>query len=79
MGLRASDRWAIPLTRREHSDCHLVPSKDEIDYFYQRGIDCIALANELWEATGDLKRMTEIVRKHYEKDHELARCKERKD
>ena len=66
MGMRASDRWAVPLTRREHSDCHLVGSKKELDWFAERGLDITALATELWNATGDLKQMIEIVRKHYE-------------
>jgi hypothetical protein len=63
----------------EHCAVHTISSREEIDYFYQHGIDCYALATELWEATGDLQQMTDIVRKHYEHKSELAQRKETED
>ena len=81
--MKAEDCWTVPLTRREHSDCHLVGSKRELEWFAERGIDITALAMELWDASGDLEQMTKIVRKYYdqahEKIHEPPRCKERED
>ena len=65
IGLKAEDRWTVPMTRREHSDCHLVGSKRELEWFAERGIDVTALATELWEASGNLDQMTNIIRKYY--------------
>ena len=64
MGLKATDRWAVPLTRDEHEECHTVGSRKEEDWFLARGVDCFALANALWQQTGDLQRMTKIVEAH---------------
>lgn len=67
IGLKATDKWAIPLTRREHIDCHKVGSKKERDWFLARGIDAYALAADLWEATGNLEKMRKIVENHRER------------
>ena len=64
-GMKAEDCWTVPLTRGEHTECHTVGSKKELEWFYQRGIDVSALAAELWSATGNLETMTEIVRIHH--------------
>lgn len=64
--MKAEDCWAVPLTRGEHTECHTVGSRKELEWFYQRGIDIVALATELWAASGNLEAMTEIVRNHYE-------------
>ena len=64
--LKATDRWAIPLTRDEHEKVHRVGSKMEAIYFVNLGIQASSLANELWNATGDLEKMTAIVLDHRE-------------
>ena len=64
MGMRATDRWAIPLSRYEHNLCHCIGSKHEEAWFRSKGVNAIRLANELWEATGDLEAMTLIVAKY---------------
>jgi len=64
VGLKATDRWAIPLTRDEHEEIHTVGSKKEEDWLLARGIDCYSLANALWQNTGNLKTMENIVWTH---------------
>jgi hypothetical protein len=64
VGLRATDRWCVPLTREEHRLVHTVGSRKEEEWFQQRGVDPRALATLLWNATGDLVRMSEIVEEH---------------
>ena len=75
-GMKAEDCWTVPLTRMEHCACHLVGSKMELDWFRERGIDIVTLATELWDASGNLEQMTEIVRKHYERIPKLPPGKE---
>jgi hypothetical protein len=62
VGLRATDRWAIPLTRDEHDHVHTFGSKRETIYFKALGFNPYDLANALWKNTGDLERMEKIVR-----------------
>ena len=50
MGKRSSDRWALPLCGRCHREIEGAGSKNEIDWFRERGIDCLRLAAELWGA-----------------------------
>lgn len=66
MGLRATDRWAIPLCRRHHEECHTVGSRKEEEWFLARGLDVYSLANGLWQQTGDLKRMQKVWEAHHE-------------
>lgn len=63
-GLRARDRWALPLTRAEHDLVHgqAFNAKQELAWFKERGIENpYELANSLWKNSGDLKTMTKIV------------------
>lgn len=59
--LKATDRWAIPLTRTEHENVHKVGSKMEAIYFINLGVNASVLAEDLWNATGDLEKMEKIV------------------
>jgi hypothetical protein len=68
VGMKATDRWAVPLTRAEHTDVHKVGSKMEMAWFRGRGIDPLQLSAALWDATGDLDRMERIVLDHLEGD-----------
>ena len=65
VGLRATDRWCVPLTRAEHIEIERLGSRREIEWFQVRGIsDPFELANALWFNRGDLETMELIVRTH---------------
>lgn len=64
VGLKATDRWAVPLTRDEHEECHRVGSRVEEAWFLNRGIDVYSLANALWQATGNLGLMRKVLEAH---------------
>jgi len=64
VGLRATDRWAVPLTREEHEECHRVGSKKEEEWFLARNVDVYSLANCLWQQTGNLIRMMKVLEAH---------------
>lgn len=53
VGMRATDRWALPLTRAEHWGVHSIGSSLEVQWFKVRGIYCLALATVLWGAWED--------------------------
>jgi hypothetical protein len=52
IGQKATDRWALPLTREEHTfgaDCvHSVGARLEEEWFLERGVRCWELAEKLW-------------------------------
>lgn len=65
LGMRAPDKCTVPLC----GDCHLhgierAGSRNEWDWFSKRGINCLDLAQTLWDATGDLDAMRERLRDH---------------
>lgn len=65
MGLRARDKWCVPLTRDEHDHLHSVGSKNELAWFKKHGIENpYELAKALWKASGDLGAMAKIVEAH---------------
>lgn len=64
VGLRATDRWCVPLTREEHRQVHTIGSREEVGWFLDRGVDSRALARALWDASGDLELMEQIVREY---------------
>jgi len=63
MGMKAQDRWAVPV----HADVHrkLHAFGNDYVYFQQWAINSTALAEELWDATGDYPEMCRIVELHY--------------
>jgi hypothetical protein len=65
VGLRASDKWALPLTPEEHRSVHKVGSRREADWFRVRGIDCYHLAAALWSNRHDLQAMYRVLLVHY--------------
>lgn len=65
IGLKATDRWAVPLTRDEHEECHLVGSRKEEEWFLARGVDVYSLANALWQASGNMEKMIKILEAHH--------------
>jgi len=67
--LKATDRWAVPLTEDEHlfgKDCvHSVGSRQEVAWFKKHGIENpYELASALWKASPDLETMTKIIEAH---------------
>lgn len=61
VGMRATDKWAVPLCRDEHDALHRLSSRREKQWFYDGGIDPYDLAVALWVSTGDLERMVNIL------------------
>lgn len=66
VGLKATDKWTVPLCRFHHSDIERLGSRREVAWFMDHGIDPHALAHGLWLATGDLGRMLSVLRAHQE-------------
>lgn len=65
VGRRATDRWAVPLTRAEHDEIERIASRYEEAWFRENGVDdVIELAAALWANSGDLERMRLIVQAH---------------
>lgn len=65
VGLKATDRWAVPLSRVPHDQVQNIGSRNEQAWFRERGIaDVVALAAELWQATGDPAEMQRAIRRH---------------
>jgi hypothetical protein len=65
VGRRATDRWAVPLTRAEHDELERISSRLEEAWFRERGVDdVIELAAALWTNTGDLERMWKVQQAH---------------
>lgn len=68
IGLKATDKWAVPLTEAEHRSLHRFGSRREIEWFSKRGIDSRKLAAELWSAwsgTRDLQAMYRVLLDHF--------------
>jgi hypothetical protein len=68
VGMRASDKWAVPLCRMHHDALHRISSRREKQWFYDGGIDPYDLAVALWVSTGDIDRMNLILltqREHF--------------
>jgi hypothetical protein len=65
VGRRATDRWAVPLTRAEHDELERISSRLEEAWFRERGVsDVVELAAALWANTGDLERMWKVQQAH---------------
>jgi hypothetical protein len=65
MGRRATDRWAVPLSRWKHDELENLGSRKEREWFRAHGIeDPLELANALFLATGDLVRMEAVLAAH---------------
>jgi hypothetical protein len=67
VGMRATDRWAVPLTRHEHDELHRKVRNEtqEEAYFKERGIDCYELANALWNCNLNFESMQKVLVEHY--------------
>jgi hypothetical protein len=70
VSLKATDRWAVPLTRDEHEMVHKLGGTVEFDWFRVRGINVLELATALWAAFPDEERMLRIIQAHRGSRHE---------
>ena len=64
VGMKATDKWALPLTTHEHQECHRVGGKLEVRWFSDRGIDCIGLATALWQNKHSQEAMLRVLIAH---------------
>jgi hypothetical protein len=64
-GMRSTDKWAVPLCRTHHYEIERIGSRNERSKFVEwRIIDALNLASDLWNATGDVQKMTKILVSH---------------
>ncbi len=66
-GMKATDRWLVPLSRETHDEVERISARNELGWFLSHNIDPHELARALWNARGDLAQMTRIVRAHRER------------
>ena len=65
IGMKATDRFCVPLCRRHHDQLENLPSSREIEWFQDMGLDDVhALADALWRAPRTVSAMTAIVMAH---------------
>lgn len=64
MGLKSTDKWALPLCKHCHHETHRVGTKEELRWFEERGISSKLLAMDLWFNRGDVPRMCRVVQAH---------------
>lgn len=65
VSLKATDRWAVPLSRMPHDQVQNIGSRNEAAWFRARGIaDVAQLARDLWGATGNLEEMHRVLWRH---------------
>lgn len=67
IGLKATDRWVLPLCGPygHHHELEQFGSRREFDWFWSNfGINPHALANALWHASGDLTRLNRVLLAH---------------
>ena len=65
-GLRASDRWGVPLSRVPHEIVERAGSRRETATLASLGVrDPIGLASALWQASPNVAAMTKIILAHH--------------
>ena len=64
VGMKATDRWSVPVCRRCHDEIHALGSRREEGLFRERGFNALALAHALWANTGALPRMNRVLLAH---------------
>lgn len=64
LSLKATDRWAVPLCWLHHHDIEGHGSRREVEWFAAFGLDAHALAQGLWNRTGDLGAMARVLETH---------------
>lgn len=63
MSIKAEDRWAIPVHSEIHHEIHRL-GNDEA-YLNKHGINGTALAQDLWDMSGDFTAMSRIVERYH--------------
>jgi hypothetical protein len=70
IGLKATDKWAVPLTSGEHrfdnNAVHSVGSREELNWFLKRGVNPYRLAEELWANRDDFEAMHRVMKRLHE-------------
>lgn len=68
VGMKARDKWAVPLTRTEHDQVEIQGRTEtsEEAWFKKHGIDPYELASALWKASPDFETMNNIIQAHLE-------------
>lgn len=62
MGLRSTDRWAVPLCNDHHiHGVERVGAKKELAWFAKLGLEILDVAVALWGSRGNLESMRRIV------------------
>lgn len=62
VGMKADDRYTVPLHREIHELLHReCASKTEEEWFAAKGVDCYALALFLYHNTGDYERCENFI------------------
>jgi hypothetical protein len=64
MAVRSTDRWALPMCHEHHMQVEAVGAKRETAHFQDMGFDPIELAQDLWNASGDLAKMVRVLTAH---------------
>lgn len=65
LGMRATDKFTVPMCRLHHEGAERVGGRGEAAYFRDHSIpDVLELAHALWNGTGDLGRMIKILMAH---------------
>jgi hypothetical protein len=64
MGMKSTDRWALPVCRTHHDEIHRLGSRREIGFFLSFGIEPISLALALWNVSPDEARMARVLEAH---------------
>ena len=60
--VKSTDRWTVPLCNEHHiHGVERAGSKNELSWFFERGVDALALAHSLWGTAGDVPKMIKIV------------------
>lgn len=64
-GMKSSDRWGVPLSRKPHDEVERVGTHNEPRWFADHGIESpLDLAAALWNASPDVAAMTKIILAH---------------
>lgn len=66
IGLRSTDKWAVPMCRADHDEVERAGTRNERQWFLDHGVDAHELAQALWACTGDLARMVNVLATHRE-------------
>lgn len=64
VGMKAQDRYCVPLCRACHDAVHMIGSRRERGWFEDYGYQALALADALWVNSGDVSRMNRVLLAH---------------